>query len=360
MNKKRTFTRNSLTMQVNILVLLVIILSCGSICFLSYYLAKDMAIQNVSHEAMSVAQTVASSIDSERFQKIVDSGVEDDYYESTGELLDKTITNTGALFLYVLLGEYTDSEVVYFNEGQSMDNYDVYGLGVTESVEYFPDVMFESIDEGISTQSDVFFSDLYGASIAGYSPVINSEGKVIGVVGVEFALKDVMAPFNKFVTILIIAVVIFCLIFCIFTSIIAVKTLVMPVKVLADAALNVSGGDFDVVMPKAGQNELGTLSNSFTVMISTINMLTGEIEAVAKAQSAGILSRLLDENLYSGEYKNIAVIINKMITEQNSITETAIKCVYEVGLGHFNAQVPQFPGDKAILNETIELLRKNL
>ena len=135
---------------------------------------------------------------------------------------------------------------------------------------------------------------------------------------------------------------------------------VKSIKSLAAAAVDVSEGDFNFRLVTGQKNEIGMLYKSFDKMIQTINVLTDEMEYVAVAQSEGVLATLMDESVYNGGYKDIAELVNKMITEQNQLTNSAINCVYEIGNGNFSAAAPRFPGDKAVLNNTIGLLRQNL
>lgn len=149
---------------------------------------------------------------------------------------------------------------------------------------------------------------------------------------------------------------------CIGLSFIITKSIIKPIKALNEAAANISEGDFNVYVPESenARNEFKVLNNSFMAMIRNINALTDEIEYIAVAQSEGVSATLMDEKAYRGKYKDIAHLVNKMITEQNEITNSAIDCVYKIGSGDFNATVRKFPGDKALLNKTIDLLSKNL
>ena len=132
------------------------------------------------------------------------------------------------------------------------------------------------------------------------------------------------------------------------------------IKSLAEAAAEVSEGDFNFHLATERSDEIGMMFNSFDKMIQTINVLTDEMEYVTVAQSEGVLATLMDESVYNGRFKEIAGLVNSMITEQNQLTSSAINCVYEIGNGSFNSAAPKFPGDKAVLNNTIGLLRQNL
>lgn len=149
---------------------------------------------------------------------------------------------------------------------------------------------------------------------------------------------------------------------CVFLSALITGLFTKPINALTAAAYDVSEGDFNIHIEEYdnAKNELRVLNNSFMKMIKTINILTDEIEYVSVAQSEGVSATLMDEASYTGRYKDIACLVNKMITEQSEITKTAIDCVYDIGNGDFNAPIRKFPGDKAVLNKTVELLRKNL
>lgn len=138
------------------------------------------------------------------------------------------------------------------------------------------------------------------------------------------------------------------------------NSIVKPITFLSEVAHDVSNGDLNFMLKTNDKDELGALKNAFGIMINTVTSLTNELEYMAVAQSEGVTGIRVDSKKYKGVFGELSMLVNDMVTEQNGITNTAINTVLEIAGGKFDAQAPAFPGDKAILNETIELLRDNI
>ena len=172
--------------------------------------------------------------------------------------------------------------------------------------------------------------------------------------GIGSALFDGIR--NRTIMMLFIGMPVFALLFLLTID----RGIVKPIRFLSAAAADLSAGDFNIHVPAGKNDEIGVLTDNFNKLIQTINNLTDELEYVAVAQSEGVSTTLIDKDAYNGRYNEIGCLVNKMITEQNEITGAALNCVFEIGNGDFSASVRQFPGDKAALNKTVEILRKNL
>lgn len=138
------------------------------------------------------------------------------------------------------------------------------------------------------------------------------------------------------------------------------NSIVKPISYLTEVARDVNNGDLNIIIKTDDKDELGELKNAFGNMISTLNNLTNELEFMTVAQSEGVTDICMDLRKYKGKYGELAMLVNDMVMEHNEITNKAINTVLAIASGEFDAQAPTFPGDKAILNKTIELLRTNI
>lgn len=74
----------------------------------------------------------------------------------------------------------------------------------------------------------------------------------------------------------------------------------------------------------------------------------GDIDSVIPAQG------------FKGDLAAMAQSINDMVAGHISVKKKAMACIKEFAAGNFEAQLEQFPGKKAFINETVENLRGNL
>jgi len=224
--------KRSISTSVTILILALVILCGGSIGFMGYMINRNMVINSYATQSMVKAQTIASGINTERFTHIMETGEKDDYWYEIKSFIDRSHEETGVLYLYILFPEYGD-EITYF-----VDAYDLSGeamdFGETGDSEDFADEMFLAIDTGLSTASGIFDGGEYGVAVAGFAPIINDKGSVIGVVGVEICVSDVLSSVNNFAVITLISVIVAGVLFSLLAMYFARKIIIKPIVALSD------------------------------------------------------------------------------------------------------------------------------
>jgi len=138
------------------------------------------------------------------------------------------------------------------------------------------------------------------------------------------------------------------------------RYMLKPLDLLADASTKISAGNFQFKLPKNNGDEIGALSVNFNNMAATIKQLVEDIEHVAERHEHGIVDAVLDTARYQGMYAEAADETNKMIEHNESVKSEAFECIANIVNGDFNAEVRQFPGQEARINDMIENLRANI
>jgi methyl-accepting chemotaxis protein len=64
--------------------------------------------------------------------------------------------------------------------------------------------------------------------------------------------------------------------------------------------------------------------------------------------------------MFKGQFAVLADSVNKIVAGHIELNQKAMACVKAFGEGNFNAPLEKFPGQKAVINETIEQVRSNL
>ena len=63
---------------------------------------------------------------------------------------------------------------------------------------------------------------------------------------------------------------------------------------------------------------------------------------------------------FEGAYRTMARGVNEMVAGHIMVKKKAMACIGEFGRGNFEAPLERFPGKKAFINDTIEIVRSNL
>lgn len=172
-----------------------------------------------------------------------------------------------------------------------------------------------------------------------------------------------------------------------------------PMNDLTGVAGEIAEGNIDVRIDISRKDEIGNLMTAFNKMISNIREQSEHVESLANGivdiavlprsekdilsinikKVSNILKDLIaemnnmseqwilgdidafvPEDKFDGAYNVMAKGVNDMVKEVKSDILTALECFHKISNGDFDAQIKQFPGKKAIINENVELLRSNI
>ena len=96
------------------------------------------------------------------------------------------------------------------------------------------------------------------------------------------------------------------------------KTISIPLKALADSAHKIEGGDFNVVLPRGGRDEIGVLNASFRRMCSALSIF-------GRFTNRDIAVRAMRGEIKPGGYRKHATIFFSDIREFTAISENFTK-----------------------------------
>jgi len=162
------------------------------------------------------------------------------------------------------------------------------------------------------------------------------------------------------VWILIGVIALFGLLIGIVVAFIISKKIISPIKSLMVASEKVSNGDFNINIRSNGRDECSKLANDFSVVIDNVGNVISDIEQGIKKFGEGDLSVKLNEDKYNGEYKKLVIAVKRMMDDFIQQNRSIVQAVRAYGKGDFNYTAPRFPGDKAVVHETLDELKNNL
>ncbi len=91
-----------------------------------------------------------------------------------------------------------------------------------------------------------------------------------------------------------------------------------------------------------------------------VSDLGASIRHMTDEHERGDIDVVVPTQRFAGEIAGIAADVNNLVNAHIAVKKTAMGVVREFSLGNFEAPLEQLPGKKAFINDTIEMLRRNL
>ncbi len=150
------------------------------------------------------------------------------------------------------------------------------------------------------------------------------------------------------------------LIICAVTIFVMIQTVAKPVANVERAARDIANGNLSTNLKPDGNDEVGKLIVAMIKVKDTINALMSDINEMSAAFEEGNVSARLRSETYDGEYREVAMGINRMIDGLNNDTNAILAAYSSCGAGDFSVVLKPLPGLKGAANVQFDMLKKNL
>ena len=363
-NKVKTKTKakvKSLSNVVLIITILSVIITSGVIGGASFVMNRRNTIAYYATTSRQIAQTVVASIDADMFAEIVETGERTEYLDFIDKLLQQTKDETGVLYVYAIFPTFYGGYVTFVSDVVT-EEWGAFQLGETLSVSDFAmDEIMEAINTRRATQSGVFDGGDFGMAVAGFAPIIASNGQVVGIVGIEIAIQAILNRQIYFTSTLAGIVLVFLIASIIVIKLILKKIIQRPIETLMNASKQLAYGNFDVSLDVDSQYEFSVLAQDYKMLVDTLRNVFSDFSHLShEIHVNGDIDYTLDVSKYNGEYKKMASTINEFTSVFVEDMRSIITPLEQISNGDFNVSIKQFPGKKDILNQSYDTLLKNL
>ena len=279
----------SLTMQiliVNIAILLVTTLVLGTV---STIMSESTMIVLVKQRMTDIANAAAASVDGDVLESLEEGNTESEGYLECLDKLNIFRENTDLEYIYLM--EQTGPESFVFTVDADPEDPADWGDEVETT-----DALV-SAGGGTAAVDDQPYSDEWGNHYSAYSPVRNSSGKVVGIVGVDFSAEWYDTQVTEHIRMVIILSIVMLIV-----GILAVLFLTAKIKkrfkVLNDKLSDIADGSGDLTKKieiRSG-DELEVISDNMNVFIDQIrDIVSGVKNNVSESVSAsGELAEIAD------------------------------------------------------------------
>ena len=133
-----------------------------------------------------------------------------------------------------------------------------------------------------------------------------------------------------------------------------------PLNLTAEYVDRISKGDLPPKIVDQYKGDFNEIKNNLNQLIDNLNSFTSEMQNMSHEHEAGNIDVIINENKFSGAYKDMAEGVNGMVKEHIKGIQAAMAAFLEMGRGNFDVKIEKFPGKKVVINESIEEVRAGL
>ncbi|MCL2852258.1 MAG: PAS domain-containing protein [Defluviitaleaceae bacterium] len=295
----------SLAAKITIMTMSAILISTASIAILSYVVYRNNPINDHGNRAIAIAQTLASSIDSDEMIRAIEENEKNDYYTIMQNRFNQAKSAVGASFMFAGIADQ-DIGLITFMEALLPHEFRTADLNTIIPYEVFPPEFFNAQLYGRAAVSEVIPSGVDDSFvIAAYAPIFNQNMNPMGVVGVTIDVSDLFARSNSF-ALTMIATILGIVAVIIWMPIIWVRhNIGGPLNLLCEASNKIADGDMAAQIPFTSGDEVGKLAQAFRNMQSDLAAMIDETQRVSREIIEGNLSSNKARYSAKGDFNKI-------------------------------------------------------
>ena len=161
------------------------------------------AMTNYQTTAYAYTKSTAELIDGDKIADYIESGEKDEYYHEIFEIMNIYRQNTNIRYFYVFVPHENDMVYVWHTGAEG----DVYEIGHREAYLDGRGEFASSVYKQDPPEELPLFNDAtYGSIATAYTPIFDSKGEPVAIVGVDILLTDLQANMRQFLVAVLITI----------------------------------------------------------------------------------------------------------------------------------------------------------
>ncbi|WP_071394487.1 ATP-binding protein [Bacillus tuaregi] len=253
----------------------------------SYYLQSKQMEELLSDHAMDVAAIWSTTIHSEDVESVLNTKNErhDDFIKLKRSLSNFTNQNILYLNSFIVDSEQTKRDEVFIitsDEQQKKNGW--LSLSSYRANEEWLEGYRKVVQTKKSAHSEVY-EDEHGAWITAFTPIMNHDGRMIALFGVDINADSIITAQKKYVYFLI-GLFLLMTPFIFFILKQGFNKALEPVHALIKGFNEVSNGNFQVRLKVTDNSDLGLLCDRFNQMVKQLSVLVEKLPATSEKKGS--------------------------------------------------------------------------
>ena len=274
--KKRHKLQHTVLLNFSVLALVLIVII--SYVVGTQYVDKEMETSRST--AFAYTKSAAEIIDGDRIAHYLETEEKDDYYHEIQDFLNAFQGNSNILYYYVFVP--FEDDLVYIWDANLEEG--VCELGYHEEyMEGGKEATDAIYRQNPPEEIEVVDDDTYGYIASAYSPVFNSAGEPVAVVGVDMYMPHLQQNIANFLAIVILAIILVVLLAILLCFAFVQKQIVNPINKICSVSKsmveNLENDEAIQVTVRTG-NEIEELFDSFKEMYSDVKEYIAKLSLV--------------------------------------------------------------------------------
>jgi methyl-accepting chemotaxis protein len=313
-NRKKTSFAGRIT-RAMILAGLVIV---AVVLTITYFAIRSYLMEELEGSAAAFATSAANHVDGDVFEQIQEGDDGSEAYTQVYDALLPFLNVEDISFVYSMR-ELEDGKL-YFVVDTDPDDPAAIGEVYDDAVQE----MFDVISSGEAKPDSDITTDEWGSFLSGYAPIRNSEGKVVGIVGVDYSADLVSRDCESFIKQMIVIGVL-CVLASLIVGLVISGKLRRRLKMVNDKLADIvyNDGDLDRKIEINTGDEFEDIADNINAMmdqtrdiVSNVKKCSGKIHNVAAN---------VDETM--GEARDKVQTINDYMDEMSGGIEMTVDSV---------------------------------
>ena len=281
------------TVLLSFIILAVVLVLVISFVVGDRYIRGEM--ENCRTTAYAYTKSAAELIDGDKIAHYLETEEKDEYYYEILDFLNSFRLNTDIQYYYVFVPFEDDLVYIWdanaLKPGETAEDVDFCELGYREEyMEGGKEATFSIYKQNPPEEIELVNDDKYGYIASAYSPVFDSNGDPVAVVGVDVYMPDLQANMREFLVVVIVAIFLVVLAAILMCFFFVKRKIVNPINKIRDTSKrmveNLENEESIDVSVKTG-NEIEELFDSFKEMyrdvkdyITQLSSVTAEKERI--------------------------------------------------------------------------------
>ncbi len=306
--------------KLSIIIIAGFILTSIILSYIAIDTSSDIVEKLEGEKALAIAQSAATYIDGDEFEKLIESEDESSlYFLEAQEWMHQLLLDTDSFYMYSMYDGGPDDYVYVIEGSYEYESEDFTHLGDTDLKVNYGQEPLDMLEDGIPRYSDIYDTGEWGVLISGFAPIYNSKGDIVGLVGCDINadnVKEITSSFLKKLSLgFVIIIILFLTVF-----ITAIRRIVIkPISHVVNYARRIAERDYafniDEELLKR-VDETGTLVNA----INDIKQQTSDVLLNIVASSDTLVS---SSNSLSSVSVETAKSIDEVSRAVNDIASNA-------------------------------------